>query len=332
MNARVHSVGFRAKPARLAAGLIIPALCVVRPLVLPATGLAQSPVDLDCRERFTPNLPALILKYEVTYRLFRLNLMHLADAVVSAADGEWFNEASGEWLPAYFLTFSLDTLEDPSESGRSRYAIHNRLSTVLIKPTLKPLFFAKRDLMRVDTFYNKVSINNMEIFSVEAGKYDYVKNDFIARAVITNMPHFAKLIEQRGEVFRFMKAISAAYAGDTNGLADLDNFTLSIFTDNAFVPFAVDVAPQLRKLEALDKKYKALRFNAVPAPGFSGRGRVLSAWVAPFRYVAEMENDAELRWLANETFEMGMIPLRAEYGLKLGTVRCELVAIGLKRQ
>ena len=143
------------------------------------------------------------------------------------------------------------------------------------------------------------------------------------------MPYFAQLAGQRSEVFRFMKTISAVYAGNTNELSITNNFTISIYTDNAFVPFVVDIYPSLRKLDALGRTYKTIFFEAEPAPGYSGKGRGLSVWAAPFRYVAEMTEDPELVWLAGKTFEFGMIPLRSDFGLKLGTVRCSLVKINL---
>lgn len=322
------NVYFREKMKRLAGCLAAAVLCLVCHVFLPDRGLAQDISDSDCHDHFNAFMPTLVIKYEVTYRLFGLNLAHLADAVVYATDGEWFNEASGEWLRAYLLIFHLDTLEEPSEIGRGRYSIHNRLATVLLKPDLKPLMFMKRDFMHVDTFYSTVDVNNTELFSVEAGKFDYVKNDLIANSTATNMPHFAQLLSQRSEVFRFMKTISAFYAGNTNDLSD-DNFTISIYTGNAFVPFIVDISPKLKKLDVLDKEYKTLYFDAKPVPEFSGKGRDLSAWVAPFRYVAEMTADPELVWMANNTFEFGMIPLRSEFGLRLGTVRCSLVKINL---
>jgi len=274
-------------------------------------------------------MPALVLKYEVAYRLFWLKLMHLADAVVSAADGEWFSEASGEWRKAYLLIFRLDTLEEPAEAGRGRYSIHNRLATVLLKPSLEPLLFAKRDFMHVDTFFSTIDVNNTEFFSVESGKYDYVKKDLAANAATTNMPYFNRLVSQRSEAFRFMKTLSAFYAGDTNVLSATNGFTISIYTDNAFVPFNVEIAPRLKSVNALNRQYKTIYFEAEPAPEFSGKGRGLSLWVAPFGYVAEVTADPGLVWLADQTFEMGMIPLRADFGLKLGTVRCSLVRINM---
>ena len=169
----------------------------------------------------------------------------------------------------------------------------------------------------------------MELFSVENGKLDYVKKDLVNHSATTNMPHFAQLVKQRSEVFRFMKTISAIYAGNTNNLPAADNFTISIYTDNAFVPFIVAVSPKLKKVDVLDREYETLYFKAEPAPGFAGKGRDFSAWVAPFRYVAGMADDPDLVWLAGHTFELGMIPLRSEFGLKLGAVRCSLSQIKL---
>lgn len=320
---------FREKTAQLAGYLMIAVLCLACYVFSPDPGLAQDIPDIDYHEHFTPFMPTLVIKYEVTYRLFWMNLMHLADASVYATDGEWFNEATGEWLKAYLLIFHLDTLEEPSEIGRGRYSIHNRLATVLLKPNLEPLMFTKRDFMHVDTFYSTMDVNNTELFSVEAGKFDYVKKDLIANATVTNIPHFAQLVSQSSEVFRFMKTISAMYADNTNDWSVTNDFTISIYTDNTLVPFIVDISPKLKKLDVFNKEYKTLYFDARPAPGFSGKGRPLSAWVAPFRYVAEITDDPELIWMANRTFELGMIPLRSEFGLKLGAVRCSLDRIHL---
>lgn len=303
-------------------------ICGVDP-AMPDEKPADDIPDVNYQEHFNPFMPTLVLKYEVTFRLFWLNLMHLADASVYATDGEWFNEATGEWLRAYLLIFHLDTLEAPADIGQGRYSIHNRLGTVLLKPDLEPLVFTKRDFMHVDTFYSSIEVNNTELFSVEAGKLDYVKKDLIAKSTATNMPHFAELVRQRSEVFRFMKALSVCYAGNTNNLANANNFGISIYTDNAFVPFQVDISPKLKTIDALNKQYKTLYFEAEPAPEFSGKGRDLSAWVAPFRHVAEMSADPELTWLAANTFELSMIPLRSEFGLKLGSVRCSLTQINL---
>lgn len=319
----------RERPTRPSGYLIIAVLCLACYVFLPDPCPAQDISDSDYHEHFNPFMPTLVLKYEVTYRLFWLNLMHLADAVVYATDGEWFNETTGEWRRAYLLIFHLDTLEGPSEIGRGRYSIHNRLATVLLKPDLEPLFFMKRDFMHVDTFYSRIDVHNTEYFSVESGKFDYIKNDLIAHSVATNMPHFARLVNQRREVFRFMKTVSAFYAGNTNDLSVTNNFTISIFTDNTFVPFIVNIAPRLRKADVLDGKYSAIYFEAEPAPEFSGKGRDLAVWAAPFRYVADKVNDPGLIWMANNTFELGMIPLRSEFGLKLGTVRCSLIKINL---
>lgn len=282
-------------------------------------------------EYFSPAKPMLVLKYEVNYRLLRLNLLHLANAVVYATDGEWFNAATGQWVPAYLLVFHLDTQEDPSAVGRGRYSIHNRLATVLLKPGLEPLVFTKRDFMHVDTFYSKADVHNTEFFSVESGQFDYLKNDLIARTTTTNLPPFAfaQLVRQRTEAFRFMKTISAMYAGNPTAPAVTNSFTLSIYTENAFVPFLVSINPGLRNIAVLGQEYKAIYFGAKPAPGFAGKGRNLAVWSAPFRYVAEVANEPQLIWLAANTFEMGMIPLAADFGLKLGSVRCVLKQINI---
>lgn len=282
-----------------------------------------------CHERFFPSKPMLVLTYEVNYRLFWMNLLHLANAVVYATDGEWFNEATGEWLAAYLLVFHLDTLEEPSDMGRGRYSIHNWLATVLLKPDLKPLFFAKRDFMHVDTFFDKIDVHNTEIFSVEGGRFDYLKTDMVARTAETNLPYFSKLVSQRGEAFRFMKTISTMYYGNTNESSSGNKFTISIYTDNAFVPFNVNIAPELEEIDVLGKEYKAIYFSARPAPGFSGKGRNLAVWSSPFRYVAAMTGDPKLIWLSNNTFDLGMIPLMSEFGLKFGSVRCVLTQIAI---
>ena len=325
----IHGACFRMKPMRIFVNLMMAVLCLACFDFGPGPALAQDSPDVDCREHFNPYMPTLLLKYEVSYRLFWMNLMHMADAVVYATDGEWFNEATGEWMRAYLLIFQLDTLEETAEIGEGRYSIHNRLATVLLKPNLEPLLFTKRDFMHVDTFYSTIDVHNTEYFSVEAGRFDYIKNDLIAHSTTTNMPYFTQLVSQRNEVFRFMKTVSVLYAGNTNDLSVTNNFTISIFTDNTFVPFNVDISPKLKKLDVLDKEYKTLYFEAEPAPGYSGRGRNLSAWVAPFRYVAKMTEYPDLIWMANNTFEFGMIPLRSEFGLKLGSVRCSLIQINL---
>lgn len=313
--------------------VIIPAvtiLCVIWICFRAGMTCAQDVFGSNYSDKFDPSKPTLVLKYEVAYRLFWLNLMHLADATVYATDGEWFNESTGEWLSSYLLIFCLDTFEDPSDFGKGRYSIHNRLATILLKPSLEPLFFAKRDFMHVDTFYDEVDVHNTEYFSVEAGKFDYVKNDLINNSVATNMPYFSKLASQRSEVFRFMKTISAIYAGDKSGLLLTNDFSISIYTDNAFVPFIVRIAPRLKTVDVLDREYQGLYFEAKPAPGFSGKGRNLAVWVAPFRYIAGVTDDPDLIWLSHQTFEMGMLPLISEFGLKFGAVRCSLTHVGLR--
>jgi hypothetical protein len=327
---QIRDIFLRKNTSLLNINLIIAILCFAFFGLRPGPALAQDIPDLDYREHFNPFMPTLVLKYEVTYRLFGLNLAHLADALVYATDGEWLNESTGEWRKAYLLIFHLDTLEDPSEIGHGRYSIHNRLATVLLKPSLEPIIFAKRDFLHVDTFFSTMDVHNTELFSVESGKYDYIKKDFIAKSTTTNMPHFAQLVGQRGEVFRFMKTIFTVYEGNTNNPAFTNNnFTISIYTDNTFVPFIVDISPELKKVDVLDGKYKALYFDAEPAPEYSGKGRDLSVWVAPFRYVAKMTEDPKLVWLSHNTFELGMIPLKSEFGLRIGTVRCKLVRINL---
>jgi len=41
------------------------------------------------------------------------------------------------------------------------------------------------------------------------------------------------------------------YAGNTNDLS-ADNFTISIYTENTFVPFIVNISPKLKKMDVLD--------------------------------------------------------------------------------
>ncbi len=305
-------------------------LCLACYFCLPSAGHAQEAPKLNSHEHFNPSMPTLVLKYEVTYRLFWMDLMHLADAVVYATDGEWLNEATGEWLEAYLLVFHLDTLEKPSKIGRGRYSIHNRLATVLLKPSLKPLLFVKRNFMHVDTFYSSADVNNSEYFSVEAGTYNYFKKDVISNSTSTNMPYFAKLASQRNEVFNFMKAAAALYSGNKNDLFVTNNFTVSIFTDNTFVPFKVNIYPKLKTLDALNKDFEVIYFLAAPRPEHHGKGRNLSAWMAPFRYVARKTGNRELMLMASQTFKLGMIPLMAEFGLKIGTVRCSLININIE--
>jgi hypothetical protein len=298
--------------------------------VSPTAAHAQDVSRLDCHEHFNAFMPTLVLKYEVVYRLFWMDIMDLAKAVVYATDGEWINEATGEWTRAYLLVFQLDTLEEPSEIGRGRYSIHNRLGTVLVKPSLEPLLFVKRDFMHVDTFLSSVDVHNAEYFSVESGKFSYIKKDEIAKTTTTNMPYFAQIASQRSEVLRFMKTVAARYAGNTSNFAVTNNFNISIVTDNTFVPFTVDIYPSLKTLDALDKDYKTIYFKAGPQPGYHGKGRNLAAWIAPFRYMAEMSGDLDMVWMAKRSFDLGMIPLRAEFGLQLGTVRCSLVGMSLE--
>lgn len=292
--------------------------------------LADDLPDFDCQANFIPLKPALVLEYEVTFRLFGLNLIHLADARVHATDGEWFNEAKGEWARSYLMTFRLDTLEKPNRIGKGRYSIHNRLGTVLQKPTLEPLVFVKRDFMHVDTFFSSIEVHNTEFFSVESGHYDYLKKDFIASSSTTNLPQYAQLASQRNEVLKFMKNIFTVYAaGGTNTTLASNDFVFYVYTDNTLVPFNVSIASKLRQVEMLDKDFNAVYFKARPVPAAGGRGRNFEAWVAPFRYVAETVNDPGLIWMSINTFEWGMIPLMSEFGLKLGTVRCSLTKMEL---
>lgn len=327
---QIHNAYLRGNIPLLSINLIIAILWFAFYGFRPETALAQDISELDYREHFNPYMPTLVIKYKVAYRLFGLNLVHLADALVYATDGEWLNESTGEWLRAYLLIFHLDTLEDPSEIGHGRYSIHNRLATVLLKPSLEPIIFAKRDFLHVDTFFSTMEVYNTEIFSVESGKNDYIKIDFLSRSVMTNLDQFTALADQRKEVLRFMKMISSVYSGDTNSMTTNTDFNISVFTDNTLVTFNVKIAPKLQKVDVLDSEYSAIYFKAKPAPEFSGKGRELMVWVAPFRYVAEMTEDPELIWMANNTFELGMIPLRSEFGLKLGRMRCSLSRINLE--
>ncbi len=308
---------------KLVVAIIVVALFGFKPGAAPAQDIA----DLNCRDHFNPFMPTLVMKYEVNYSLFGLNLVHLADAFIYATDGEWFNEATGEWVNSYLLSLHLDTTEDASEIGRGRYSIHNRLVAVLLKPSLEAIVFAKRDFLHVDTFFAKMEVHNTEIFSVESGKNDYVKKDFVSSSVTTNLDQFAALTKQRNEVLRFLKVVSAVYVGNTNSLAKADDFNISVFTENTLVKFVVKIYPKLEKVNVMDGKFNSVHFKAKPAPGFSGKGRELAAWMAPFRFLAYQINDPALVWMADRTFEWGMVPLVAEYGLRVGTVHCELVRI-----
>ena len=295
------------------------------------SAFAQDVFDFNCSDRFDPCKPTLVLKYEVAYRLLWLNLMHLADAVVYATDGEWFNEATGEWARAYLMIMQLDTLEEPSRYGRGLHSIHNRLATVLLKPSLEPLIFAKKDFLHVDTLFSKTDVHNEEYFSVESGKNDYIKRDHVSQTTVTNLEQFGQLASQRQEVFRFMRVASALYSGETNNLPANREFTISVYTDNTLVPFNVEIAPRLRGVNnILGRRFKALYFEAVPAPEFSGKGRPLEVWACSFRYLTEKLDDAGLIWLSSNTFEFGMIPLMAQYGLRIGAVHCELAEVQLE--
>lgn len=292
-------------------------------------GPADAQDNFNWRENFVPSMPTLMLKYEVTYRLFSLNLIHLADAVVYATDGEWMNQSTGAWQRAFLLLFYLDTLEDPEEIGTCRLSIHNRLSSVLLKPTLEPIIFSKKDFLHIDTVFSKIDVHNEESFSVESGQFNYYKKDFLADSVSTNMPQFSRLVGQRGEVMRFMKMISSVYAADGKAHAATNDFTLLVYTENALVPIKVAITPNLRKVNVLDTTFNAICFNAIPSRECGGKGRPLSAAVASFRYAARTLNDPELIWLAQNTFDLGMIPLLAEYGLQIGSMRCSLVEMRL---
>ncbi|MFA7159315.1 MAG: hypothetical protein WC299_08430 [Kiritimatiellia bacterium] len=306
-------------------------LCLACLASVPSAGRARSDFNLDMEAHFNAFMPTLAVKYTVAYRLFWMDIMHLADAVVYATDGEWFNEATGEWTRAYLLVFHLDSLEEPSERGKGRYSIHNRLATVLLKPSLDALLFVKRDYMHVDSFLGKADVNNSEYFSVEGGTHNYFKEDAVSGAKTTNMPYFARIAGQRSEALRFMKAVSSLYAGGASNVPAADKFEISIYTEEAFVPFSVEIFPGLRKIEALENDFRAIYFRAMPAPRFHGKGRILAVWIAPFRYVAGMTGNNDLVWMANNTFELGMIPIRADFGLKFGSVRCSLSGIGLEK-
>lgn len=287
--------------------------------------------DFDGRANFTPLGPTLVLRYEVAYRLFRVNMVELASATVHATDGEWFNEAAGAWVRAYLMVFDLDTLEDPSEVGRGRYSIHHRLAAVVLKPALEPLVFYKRDFTHVDTFFKRVEVHNTEYFSLEAGRHDYIKRDYVARCATTDMAHFARLADQRREVLRFMKTVSRVYSDGAEGVerGDLE-YVVRIFTDGELVPFLVEIHPERSRLDVLGGEYDVISFSAQPSPEFQGKGRPLAVWGATFSYMAQKSLDPEMIRMARRTFEYGMVPLMAEYGLQIGSVRCVIKSIGLR--
>ena len=286
--------------------------------------------DFDCSANFTPFGPTLVLRYEVAYRLLRMNLVELASATVHATDGEWFNEAAGAWARAYLMVFDLDTLEEPSEVGRGRYSIHHRLAAVVLKPALEPLVFYKRDFTHVDTFFKQVDVHNTEYFSLEAGRHDYIKRDYVGRRDTTDMVHFARLADQRREVLRFMKTVSRVYASGAEGVerGDLE-YTVRVFTDNELVKFLVEIHPERTRLDILGGEYEVISFSARPAPEFRGKGRPLAVWGATFSYMAQKSSDPEMIRMSRRTFEYGMVPLMAEYGLQVGSVRCVIKSIGL---
>ncbi|MCA1807883.1 MAG: hypothetical protein ABR497_03435 [Kiritimatiellia bacterium] len=288
---------------------------------------AEAPDDYSAavHARFRPAKPTVRMNYSVTYRLLGMELKHLAMASVTATEGQWPAPDGGAPQPACLVEFNLHTGDGQTQRGMVQ--ISNRITAVLTMPDLNAVVFIKRSKQRINMLYRRKRLDNLEVYNLENGSLDYLRHDYQAGTISTNLVGAEDLTRQGKEVSRFLRVLHANYH-NAEALADFNPDTpVYIYTEGNLVPFMLLFHPQRDQVSALDDSIPALYFTAVPHPDADGRGRNFEMWTASFLDVSQRTHCQELIDLAQHTLPWSMVPLRTDLGLPLGAIRCHLTGI-----
>lgn len=302
-------------------------LAVLSAGVAGAAGGAEDECTVAVHRRFRPDKPAVRMDYSVAYRLLGMELKRLADANVTAVEGQWPDPAGGAPRPACLVEFVLSTGTDGAEAQRGMVQIYNRITAVLTMPDLNAVIFIKRSRQRISILGRRKFVDNLEIYNVESGALDYACHDYLFNTVSTNLVGAEDLTRQGKEVSQFLKILYANYHDDQTLASFNPDTPVYIYTEGDLVPFRLHFRRERDAVPALGNKIPSLYFTARPHREARGRGRNFEMWAASFLDVSLKSAQPDLIGLAKNTLPWSMIPLRTDLGLPLGAIRCFLTGI-----
>lgn len=301
-------------------------------LLAGATAAGAADFADGVRARFVASGPAIALAYRVSYRVMGIELVHVADAKVEVALGEW-RSADGTRVPAGALDFSLDTLEGREEDRERKIhvAVHNRVLAILRRPELEAIVFAKRTDQRLRFLWRRQRKDTTEIYDLESGGLRYEGIDHLAGTSTTNLAGRRELAGEGKRVCSLMKAAYETYVQQGPGGRGVANQEpIHLYIQGDLVPYGLRVKDRNARLRMFGRSLPSLRLWAYPLKRTSGRACGCEAWILPFGDLAE-RIDPEMRSaFGGDVEEWIMVPLLADLDLSLGTMRGRLEEAGVR--
>ena len=307
-------------------------LSLVRSLAAPALALATvltaagAEEFADLRARFTPVDPTIFLQYRVAYRVFGIEIEEVAVANVGVTVGLWRSADGGRTSEVSLVEFNLDTLRN-KETDTERdvhVSIHNRIVAVLRRPDMDAIVFAKRANQRFQFLWRKRVTNNEEIYNLETGCLRYHCADYLTGTQTTNLIGHAELTSEGKEVCRMLKLVHDAYAG---GGADKDltrDVPVYVYMRGDLVPYTIKVKDRDDPVKVFDRTMPALRLRAQPIKHLFALSYGSEVWVVSVRDLAARLGQQDLVRLSRDVTDWIMVPLIADLGFPLGTIRAEI--------
>lgn len=282
----------------------------------------------EIQARFRPNRPTVAFTYDVNYRFMGLELLQVATARITTTEGRWHHAVTRKWVPACVMEFAFDSMDEAGSEDRRRLSFHNRILSVLTMPQLDTILYLKQtDEVVNPLFKSPKKALSSEMYSLESGRMDYCFEDYLTGLVRTNMTGTSDMERQGKEVSSIIKLMSTMYYGHRESFGEQRPFQIHVNVDGAVVPFDVKARSETAPLRLLGNGFPSLRVDVVPAQGVDIKARSFAMWAASFADVAKQWGEPSLLELSGNAPAWSMVPLVADYGISLGSIRCSMRGI-----
>lgn len=284
----------------------------------------------DLRARFKPTEPTIALTYRVSYRIMDIEITQIAVARIGVTIGLWEGAEGGPPHPATLVDFALDTLEE-RESDRQRnihVVLHNKVLSVLRRPELDAVVFAKRTDQSLRFLWNRKQADNLERYDLESGELRYHRIDYLTGTETTNLVGHLELAREGKEVCRLLRLAHEAYVQEVSrGQVLTKDVPVHLYIQGDLVPYAIKVRQKNATIRLIGHAFRTLRLWAYPLRKASGPAYGCEAWILSFRDLAAQVEPRCLDAFGEDVAEWLMVPLIAEFDLPLGRVRGLLTTI-----
>lgn len=323
--------GFNRRGAVARLGAACALACAWAACAAPAPCTLDENVVEDLRAAFVPDMPTVTMSYDVTYRFLGVRLMRIARADIRTTEGHWINRQTGRHTPACFAEMTLRTFNQDEEPESCRLYVNDRIVSVLTMPELDTIAYAKWTDEHINPIFGKAQrFRHAHMYDLESGALSFRSEDFLTGEVSTNLDGAADLMSQGKNVSSILKLMSEIYYGRQDMLNADSDFRLHVNIEGTAVPFAVHTFNEEAPLRFRERDWPSLCVEVEPAreaPDIKSNG--FAMWATSFRDLAARMGSDELSAVADASPAWSMVPLVADYGLSLGTLRCAMTSIGL---